>query len=137
MRSNSRQRIRRNNATYELLSLSALNWKLKNDAEFLTEFNQNTCEKLMDTYKFIGLQRHQESKTMTHDFEDPCLTFTVSKRVRMPSVWTAIECKQVHKGAVQEGDVLYFVLRRFKITGMSIQSPKRCVFGLMRQPDSH
>lgn len=97
---------------YEALSLSSLNWNLKNDVNFQAEFFHPTANSLMETYKLFGVQNGEASYS---DLDDaPFVLHHVARRAKFPNYWSSLDSLKTHRGSVRENDELWLLIRRYE-----------------------
>lgn len=82
---------------YEALSLSSLNWNLKNDVNFQAEFFHPTANTLMETYKLFGVQNGEATFS---DLDDaPFVLHHVARRAKFPNYWSSLDSLKTHRSA--------------------------------------
>lgn len=104
------------NVKHQFISLPRLNFKLRHDQRYITEFNQKSAEKLLNTFQLVGVQQGQEANNVDSEYGiDHAQTFHIQKRAKTPNIWAAIETRKQTRGTVREGDVLYLIAMRFQM----------------------
>ena len=110
----SKQRI---SASHRMLSVSMLNFMLKEDALFIKQYDSPTCEKLVREWRPLGVQLNEDANRVDQ-FVDHKQVFSISGRARMVNYWQAVMTFAKHKNgvSVRPLDELYFLLVRRKFT---------------------
>ncbi len=101
------------NRVYQVCGLSMLNWRLKNDLAFASRFKYHTAQQLTQNWAFMGVETAEDIFDSDHS-QAQFQTLVIHGRVQMPNYWVALESRKKTGSAVQEGDQLYFLLKRFK-----------------------
>jgi hypothetical protein len=104
------------NVSYELYSISQLNWNLRYNPQWRKKFGCKTqgCDVLQEI-RFLGVQVSAQSALNSNPSgnRSDAITVTLGGRARIPNIWLA----QSKGGVVAEGASVGFLLRRYRYKG--------------------